>query len=87
MYVLAWVVRPLWFHVGQSAHPVALLLLIVEPHCLSELIARLPLGYLLPTGFNGPPVFLICISVYDAMRNKSYKGRGRKKGETCPKLA
>ena len=56
MYVLAWVVRPLWFHVGQSAHPVALLLLIVEPHCLSELIARLPLGYLLPTGFNGPPV-------------------------------
>ena len=46
--------------------------LIVEQDCLNELVARLPLGYLLPTGFNGPLVFLICISVQDAMRNKSY---------------
>ena len=72
MYAPAWVVTPPWFCVGPGAHPVALLLVIVEPDCLSELSPRLPLGYLLPTGFNGPLVFLICISVSDAMRNKSY---------------
>ena len=42
-----------------------------------ELTARLPPGYLLPTGFNGPHVFShlyirIYPYIYDAMRNESY---------------
>ena len=68
MYVLAWVVRPLWFYVGQSAHPVALLLLIVEPDCLGELVARLPLGYLLPTGLRSSSFS----HFYIAIQNKLY---------------
>ena len=43
-------------------------------YCPSELFARLPLGYLFPTGFKLMVhfFFLICISVWHAMRNKSY---------------